>query len=277
MAIVVGDIHGHVEKTKAFLAYRPDQEHVALGDIVDSEIEPPSRQIECLRLLFEAGATLLWGNHDIQYAGLLAQPCLGQISGNPVPKIVRDHQHRFKAAHATDGYLLTHAGVCSQIAKGCTDPAVLAELLNHRLESHRELLESAWWMEGNNRFTHRLDPIFNVSFHRGGRDEFGGIFWFDTYLEPFLDRRLRQVYGHCETSTIPVLDEFGSLNLNYFDRNYCYIFDTESSNIVAIGIEPMDQRLLKKQYNREVMRKISGNYYMGPPLRLSLSGEAEGA
>lgn len=74
MAIVCGDIHGNVEKTKAFLAYKPEELHVSLGDIVDSDIEPPSRQIECLNMLFDAGALLLWGNHDSQYALAGAYP-----------------------------------------------------------------------------------------------------------------------------------------------------------------------------------------------------------
>jgi hypothetical protein len=35
MAIVVGDIHGDVEKVQVFLCYKPEVEHVALGDYLD--------------------------------------------------------------------------------------------------------------------------------------------------------------------------------------------------------------------------------------------------
>lgn len=261
MAIICGDIHGNVEKTKAFLAYKPEELHISLGDIVDSDIEPPSRQIECLKLLFDSGAVILWGNHDIQYANLLAYPCSGHIVNNPVPQVIKDNEHRFKAAHAVDGYLLTHAGVCTQISNGCTDPVELAKQFNSRLSVHRDLINCAWWREGNNRFTVDCDPIFNVSRHRGGRDDFSGIFWFDPFCEEGIDRGLRQIYGHCEIDTPPELDEFGHLNLNYFGRDICYLFDTKSEEIVRIEFHPMDNGLVEKQLDREVSRQISGSYY----------------
>jgi hypothetical protein len=250
MAIVVGDIHGDVEKVKTFLAYRPDQEHIALGDIVDSELNPPSRQIECLNLLFEAGTTLLWGNHDIQYAGMRACPCSGSITNSPVPTIVMDNKDRFKAAHAVDGYILTHAGICTQISNGCTDPVELADELNRRVLIPHEF-----------KVNRPLDPIFNISYLRGGRDDFSGIFWFDSLHEAGIDRDLRQVFGHCEIKTRPEMDKFGHLNLNWWGRDICYLFDTERDEIVEIPITPMDKGQLKRQYNREVSRKISGSYY----------------
>ncbi|MDD2540636.1 MAG: hypothetical protein PHH28_06280 [Desulfuromonadaceae bacterium] len=30
MAIIVGDVHGNVEKVRAFLDYKPEEEHIAL-------------------------------------------------------------------------------------------------------------------------------------------------------------------------------------------------------------------------------------------------------
>jgi len=269
MAIVVGDIHGNVEKTKAFLAYRPDQEHVALGDIVDSGVEPPSRQIECLNLLFDSSAVLLWGNHDIQYSDIpYSYRCSGSIQGNPVPQIVLDNQHRFKAAHAVDGYLLTHAGVCTQISLGCNDPVELAADFNKRLwnqaprdpvvgqRSIYELLAS-----GAEEASLKRDPILYTSAHRGGRDPFGGIFWFDPFTEEGIDKSIRQVYGHCEIDTEPVLDEFGHINLNYAGRDFCYLFDTELSELVNIDIVPMDIKKVKKLYSQQITNRISGSYY----------------
>lgn len=80
MSIIVGDIHGNVEKAKAFLTYKQEIEHVALGDYVDSYFEPVERQVECLQLLLDSKAVLLWGNHDLRY---LAKPhfiCAGPKS-----------------------------------------------------------------------------------------------------------------------------------------------------------------------------------------------------
>lgn len=271
MAIIVGDIHGHVEKVKAFLAYKPEEKHVALGDIVDSELEPPSRQIECLNLLLESKTILLWGNHDIQYADFsYTYSCSGHIQGNPVPQIVRDNQQRFVAAHAVDGYLLTHAGVCTKISNGCTDPAELAGNFNQRLlnaepsepfenPNHLSLHQLLMLADEKNRL--RRDPIFYVSAHRGGKDDYSGIFWFDPFYDEGIDRDLRQVYGHCEIDTTPVLDEFGHINLNYFGRETCYLFDTKLAEVVKIPISTMNKGKLEKLYNRQVDRRISGSYY----------------
>lgn len=270
MSIIVGDIHGNVEKVRAFLEYKPEEEHIALGDIVDSELEPPSRQIECLNLLFESKAILLWGNHDIQYADFpYTYSCSGYIQDNPVPQIVRDNQQRFKAAHAVDGYLLTHAGVCTKISNGCTDPVELAKNLNQRLlkksppepidNNSMSLHQRLMLADEESRL--RRDPIFYVSAHRGGRDDYSGIFWFDPFCEEGIDRDLRQVYGHCEIDTPPVLDEFGHINLNYFGRNICYLFDTKLSEVVKLPVLSMNKRELEKLYMRQVRRRISGNYY----------------
>ena len=270
MAIVVGDIHGNVEKVKAFLGYKPEEEHVCLGDIVDSEVEPPSRQIQCLKLLFDSDIVLLWGNHDIQYADFpYTYSCSGHIQGNPVPQMVRDNQQRFKAAHAIDGYILTHAGVCTQISQGGNDPIKLAENLNQRLlkkDTHEpveykpiglcELLLAA-----EEEAKERRDPIFYVSKHRGGREDYGGIFWFDPFCEEGIDRNLRQVYGHCEIDTPPVLDEYGHINLNYFGRDSCYLFDTKLSEVVKIGIKSMHIKKVKKLCDLQVSRRLSGSYY----------------
>ncbi len=48
MAIIVGDIHGNVEKVKTFLVYKPGDVHVALGDYLDSFHEPQERKIGTL-------------------------------------------------------------------------------------------------------------------------------------------------------------------------------------------------------------------------------------
>ena len=31
MALVIGDLHGNIAKTRAFLGYEPDVEHICLG------------------------------------------------------------------------------------------------------------------------------------------------------------------------------------------------------------------------------------------------------
>jgi len=67
MAIIVGDLHGDIEKAKAFLGYEPDELHIALGDYLDSFIHPPHNQLECLQLLMKSDSVLLLGNHEVHY------------------------------------------------------------------------------------------------------------------------------------------------------------------------------------------------------------------
>ena len=64
MAIVVGDIHGDIEKAQAFLDYKPEELHIALGDYLDSFVEPYKQQLECLEMLMNSKAILLLGNCD---------------------------------------------------------------------------------------------------------------------------------------------------------------------------------------------------------------------
>ena len=156
-------------------------------------------------------------------------------------------------------YILTHAGVCTQISNGCSDPVELAELLDNRLAAHRDLISSA--REAGESSVDSRDPIFNVSRNRGGWDEYSGIFWFDPFCEDTLDRGLRQIYGHCEIDTAPVLDEFGQINLNFNGRDTCYLFDTKLDEVVKIDFCPMDKDELEDLYFCQVTRGLRGDYY----------------
>jgi hypothetical protein len=57
MTIIIGDIHGDLAMTRAFLAYKPEVEHVSLGDIVDSRdpLKPFDEELACLDLLLDSG------------------------------------------------------------------------------------------------------------------------------------------------------------------------------------------------------------------------------
>lgn len=104
MAIIVGDVHGHVEKVQAFLGYRPDHEHIALGDYLDSPWEPLERQLRALQLLLESSSVLLWGNHDLHY--LVPPPfrCSGfQYRETVLQEVIEKNHRRFLAACVADG------------------------------------------------------------------------------------------------------------------------------------------------------------------------------
>ena len=115
MAIVVGDIHGNVEKVRAFLDHKPEAEHVVLGDYIDSFTESQERQLEALQLLLDSKAVLLWGNHDLHYLKTAPWFCTGrQWSEEWIAKyvsIINLNKKRFMAAYAVDGWLLSTCGL----------------------------------------------------------------------------------------------------------------------------------------------------------------------
>jgi hypothetical protein len=69
MAIIIGDIHGDFPMTRAYLDYKPEVEHVSLGDIVDSRDTKVTadEELASLDLLLASDAVLLWGNHVLAY------------------------------------------------------------------------------------------------------------------------------------------------------------------------------------------------------------------
>jgi len=123
VAIIVGDIHGNVEKVERFLLHRPDQPHVALGDYVDSFTESFESQLKVVQLLTDSNATLLWGNHDLYYLSRAPWRSSGyQQNHAPQFRVIFDEllqSRRLVAAHWVDGWLCTHAGF-AEGGKGLT-------------------------------------------------------------------------------------------------------------------------------------------------------------
>lgn len=226
MAIVVGDIHGHVEKVRAFLAYKPDEEHVALGDYVDSFYEPQTRQIEALQLLLDSKATLLWGNHDLHYLFPIAPfICTGFQYGKEDTyfDVITAHKARFLAAYAVDGWLLTHAGCHIRLAKHKTDTVQIAAMLNKKMSEY--LKNPSVQPEG----------IFAIGLGRGGNSRIGGIFWYDFKREAGL-APIPQIFGHTETREGPVVTE----NLVALDttnnKSTCWLYDTAVNELVRLDL-----------------------------------------
>ena len=219
MAIIVGDIHGDIEKTRAFLAYKPEQEHVALGDYLDSYIEPVERQIKCLHLLMDSDTILLLGNHECHY---LKNP-LFQFAGYQINQadilqsILETNIDRFKVAYVTDGWLLTHAGVHRGIADKQNDVTVLANLFN-----------SCWKLYLNNR-------------QDGYR--YKSIFRFDFMIEgSFAPTNITQIFGHMEHTRPIVETNYIALDTTNCS-NSCWLFDTVEYELVQLPLEPKVDRV----------------------------------
>lgn len=265
MAIVIADIHGDIEKAKAFLSYKPQIEHIVLGDLVDGRKSGITleTELDCLDLLFQSDAILLWGNHDLAYTTEQPWGCftrytptqdeelfyssqseylakMYQENGNLVVREIltdryQPHRNRMKAAYAVDNWLCTHAGV----AKGIADfipPAIIAagasgiaDWLNE--EFQRELQVPVPLSGEIPRYG--FGPLFQIHRSRLGTDPFGGIFWFDPFGEIENPSPLvgRQIFGH---SPVPYPDIGGHwVNLNTFEKGI-WVFDTQENCLIDI-------------------------------------------
>jgi len=226
MAIIVGDIHGNVEKVRAFLGYKPEEEHIALGDYIDSFHEPQGRQLLALQLLLDSPAILLWGNHDLHYLKTPPFICTGYQHKNEqvYRDLVEANKYRFLASYAVDGWLLTHAGVHIRLAQHKTDVVAIADRLNSKMT---EYLEKPYEPGSNG--------IFSIGGGRGGECRNGGIFWYDFKRETGL-APIPQIFGHTETREGPVVTEnFVALDTTN-NKSTCWLYDTAANEVVRLDL-----------------------------------------
>lgn len=215
MAIVIGDIHGDVDKARSFLAYKRKALHVALGDYLDSYHEPIERQLECLQLLMDSKAVLLLGNHECHY---LKKP-LFQFAGyqldhaDMLQDIMETNLDRFLAAYEIDGYLLTHAGANRKITgKGGHDEKSLASLYNSR------------WISFNRDRSKDVECPY----------PYESIFWFNYFVEAELTPlHINQIFGHVENPRPVVELNYIALDTTNFS-NSCWLYDTECCELVQL-------------------------------------------
>lgn len=224
MAIIVGDIHGNVEKVKAFLAYKPEVEHVALGDYLDSFFEPPKRQLEALKLLLESNAVLLWGNHELNYIDHAPWMCAGyQYSREePYNLLLEANISRFKAAHAVDGWLCSHAGVVKKfLPRKKLSADDIAYLLNRKMETFVEDRKWFNWL--------------SIGSSRGGHNPVGGFLWFDYRRETGL-ADMPQIFGHTAGREPVVKDKYVCLDTTNV-VGVVWVWDTDENRLVELKSE----------------------------------------
>jgi hypothetical protein len=223
VAIISGDLHGNLAKARAFLAHKPQETHVCVGDYVDSFTEPKDRQLQCLQMLIASRALLLWGNHDLHYLpdplwrcnGF--QPMMATLYRELFVKALDGG--RITAACSVDGWLCTHAGV---------HPALVDRDMT--AEQAADYLNSAF----TSQLAARHGPLLYVAPARGGRDPYGGIFWFDPFregIEPS-NRVGRQVFGHTERKIPHVTDRWACIDT--VNSPECWIFETTTGQAMQV-------------------------------------------
>jgi len=236
MAIIIGDIHGDFAMAQAFLEYKPESKHVALGDYVDPR-DPKitfEEELACLEILLDSGAELLWGNHDLSYTSEQLWHCsksrLSQIKTLAIR--YQTPRSRLKAAYGVDGWLCTHAGVSTACAHdlAAADAPVEAGDMNSLADWINAEFERTLAVNTNKCASR--GPLFYVGYARGGTDKYGGIFWYDPRWEPSNppDPRLMQIFGH--TTTEGPLRKGNHINIHIEDG--WWIFDTETDKFVRL-------------------------------------------
>jgi hypothetical protein len=225
MAICIGDIHGEVGKLTKFLAHLPKEEHIILGDVVDSFSRSDEDIMLCMRLIFSTPKVkFIVGNHDIHYFTRPPFRCTGFRSTLELvykPELVfMAHRNRIYAALERDGILLTHAGVHEELAL------------------HDDIIKEEGWLKGQLR--HWLDdrsfssPIFNISRSRGGYHSFPGIFWLDHRSDSGLSKKYFQVFGHSADKVPYVCDDFVCLDTT--NHPGVWVYDTKTRELIDISL-----------------------------------------
>lgn len=215
--LVIPDVHQRVPNVESALSKEAFDEVVFLGDWVDSFYEPP--QVTSFRntckflrgLMFDHPEkdkfVFLPGNHDVQYiyqnkasstAGIHAVSayyCSGfskvkakHFRKEFYDKGIRDEHFvkRFKVAHKSQGYLMSHAGVMVEhLAYGETVDRLVDEVLPDVWANFRNLSYSRNYL------------ISDVGHCRYGWAEIGGLLWLDGRREFAASPDIgKQLFGH---------------------------------------------------------------------------------
>lgn len=182
-----------------------------IGDILDRG--PAPLQIDKLLDILQAQAPRnggkvirLIGNHEVE---LIRKNYF--ITSLPYFQVepVRDkliHQistGALQASFATHGFLITHAGVSNGLFKAFKQD-ITKKLTNTNVANYINKVFKEAVLSCN--FKH---PIFNVTYLRGGGDEYGGIFWEDlsALMAKHNEVPFKQIVGHTRIPEMMISDD----------------------------------------------------------------------
>lgn len=185
--VVIGDVHARPDALYSLLRQlgvvdasgrrRRAGWIVQVGDLLDRRAAPEVN-LETAQLAAEALDVVLVGNHEwrlLEQADCDHGRALATLASQGWPH----------AAAASDGWLVTHAGVHPQLAEELpATAAAAAAAINHR------------WHRGSKQ--RARDPLFtSVGPARGGSDLYGGLIWMHSDEWPKSENtRWGQIAGH---------------------------------------------------------------------------------
>jgi len=233
MALVIGDVHGKINKVKAFLAYKPEEKHIFTGDYVNSFIQPDEIIYETLKTVIESGAELVLGNHDIHYLDGSPFRCSGyrQHMAKSLNQIFEAFIARFAPCVVEDGFVITHGGVSKGLGNSLLKTTSVADILRIINEEWAEFIKY------RNSHYPKESRIFYIPRSRGGSNGYGGIFWAD-YRDGTL-YPIRQLFGHSKTPKGVLQIAGGQWALGCDDDIY-ECFNTTTQEVEVFGEQPRD-------------------------------------
>lgn len=193
MSLICGDIHGNYEKAKAFLAYKPQEEHIFLGDYLDQWTAPDQIIYDTARMIFESDAITLVGNHELHYLSNSHgyMHCSGRRDNPIFGHLVNTYKYRLWGAVVRDGYLIVHGGISKLHGRHFDTVEEVRDWINVEFQ---DFLNSPV-------VPTTLSPLFDIGYVRGGWQQVSGPFWLTFGRESF-DPRFNQVVGHTEGNRI---------------------------------------------------------------------------
>ncbi|MBS0659881.1 MAG: metallophosphoesterase [Verrucomicrobia bacterium] len=190
--LVIGDLHHHTETADAIAAAEPHDGIVFLGDYFDDFYDGPEdarRTALWAQAQLGAGATLLFGNHDLPYA----------FNGGDFPFLACSGYTRDKQAaidRVLDGAAWSRLKVCARVG-----PWLLSHAGFHRDLLSAEILQDVAALDQrcanalDAMAQRRPDDLLAAGRDRGGWAEVGGVTWGD--WDRFIGTDgIHQIVGH---------------------------------------------------------------------------------
>ena len=255
---VIGDAHGDYHSLAAVLIHagllNAELEWtggrtvlVQTGDILDRGTEPLhiDKLFDFLKpLARKAGGDVirLTGNHELEILRrnyFITSLPYYQIEAFRAKLIDAVAKNVWQAAYACRGFLITHAGVCSELYAHLKQELAPAKATESMIAAHINKIFKEAVAAGN--YKH---PIFNVSARRGGSDAYGGIFWEDlsSLFSSHDGVPFKQIVGHSTVREITlapggkiVAVDVGMKRV--FEGGFEYLRIKNSKKIDIIGLE----------------------------------------
>ncbi len=119
MSLIISDLHGNYAKCKAFIEYKPEEEHIILGDFIDSYPASDADIIATFKLAVDSNCVCLCGNHELPYLSNAHAyfRCSGNRYSPELFHVVNLYKDLLHGSLVRDNYLLVHGGLSRKHGK----------------------------------------------------------------------------------------------------------------------------------------------------------------